>query len=76
MFLPNDHNEKRTVPQVFWDINLGEQFDLPPWEIREKITVSDVSRMRMWNDYKKYGRDTSVELAKQKAEVEARMKGR
>ena len=61
---------------MFWDINLGEIFDLPPWEVRDKITVSDVARMRIWNDYKKYGRDTSVDLARQKTELEAQMNRR
>ncbi len=74
MFLPNDHQEKRTVPSIFWDINLGEMFDRPPWEVREKVTVSDVSRMRIWNEYRKFGRDTSTEFAKGKAAMDTRMK--
>ena len=39
----------RSVPQMFWDISLADQFNTTPWDIRENMTVSDFLRIQEWN---------------------------
>ncbi len=45
----------RSIPKMFWDIVLAEQFNTTPWDVRENITVSDYLRIQEWNKAENQG---------------------
>ena len=58
---------------MFWDINIAEQLNTTPWDIRENMTASDYFRLMEWNKAKTIGESGSQTMQEMKAKMEAKI---